>query len=45
MHDEIQKAYAKDNNIDLLEIWYYDYDNIEQILNEKLHIDNKKKSA
>ena len=44
-HDKRKRDYAKEHNIDLLEIWYYDYDNIEQILNEKLHIDNKKKSA
>ena len=30
------KAYAKDNNIDLLEIWYYDFDKIETILQNKL---------
>ena len=36
MHDEIKKAYAKDNNIDLLEIWYYDFDKIETILQNKL---------
>lgn len=44
-NDEIKRRYAKDNDIELLEIWYYDFDNIEQILNEKLHINNKEKSA
>ena len=32
-------------NIILLEIWYWDFNNIEQILNEKLHINNTEKSA
>ena len=31
-HDRRKKQYAKDNNIKLLEIWYWDYDNIEKIL-------------
>lgn len=44
-HDKRKRDYAKEHNIDLLEIWYYDYDNIEQILNEKLHINNNEKSA
>ena len=35
-HDEIKRQYAKDNNIELLEIWYYDFDNIETILQNKL---------
>lgn len=33
-HDELKRKYAKDNNINLLEIWYKDYNNVEQILNE-----------
>ena len=36
-HDKRKKNYAKKNNIGLLEIWYWDYDNIEQILNEVLN--------
>ena len=28
------KKYALENNIRLLEIWYYDYDNIDEILDE-----------
>jgi hypothetical protein len=32
-HDRRKKKYAKDNNIELLEIWYYNYENIEEILN------------
>ena len=44
-HDKRKREYAKDHNIDLLEIWYYDIDNIEQILMNKLHINNIKKPA
>ena len=32
-HDKRKKEYAQNNNINLLEIWYYDFDNIESILN------------
>jgi len=35
-HDKRKKKYALDNNINLLEIWYWDYDNIEEILNSYL---------
>lgn len=35
-HDKRKKQYAIDNGIELLEIWYFDFDNIEQILEEKL---------
>lgn len=35
-HDKRKRNYAQDNNINLLEIWYYDYDNIEQILDNYL---------
>ena len=31
-HDRRKKVYAQDHNIQLLEIWYWDFDNIEQIL-------------
>lgn len=31
-----KKEYAENNNINLLEIWYYDFDNIEKILNNQL---------
>jgi hypothetical protein len=31
-HDKRKCEYAKQKNIDLLEIWYYDFDNIESIL-------------
>lgn len=35
IHDEMKRSYAKDNGIGLLEIWYFDYDNIEKILSER----------
>jgi ribosomal protein S27E len=35
-HDRRKRAYAYRNNIKLLEIWYWDYDNIEKILDEKI---------
>jgi len=37
-HDKRKKDYANIHNIKLLEIWYYDFDNIKQILNENLNI-------
>ena len=36
-HDERKREYAKLHNINLLEIWYYDEDNIEEILTKKLN--------
>lgn len=35
-HDRRKREYAKKHNIDLLEIWYWDFDNIENILEERL---------
>jgi len=35
-HDRRKREYAKNNSIRLLEIWYYDFDNIEEILEEIL---------
>ena len=35
-HDKKKTLYAKNNNIKLLEIWYWDFDNIEEILNREL---------
>lgn len=35
-HDKRKKEYAISHNIELLEIWYYDFNNIEAILNSKL---------
>lgn len=44
-HDRRKREYAKEHNIELLEIWYWDFNNIEQILSEKLNINNITKSA
>lgn len=35
-HDNRKREYAKSHNIKLLEIWYYDFDNIENILESRL---------
>jgi very-short-patch-repair endonuclease len=35
-HDKRKREYAKNNNIGLLEIWYWDFDNIEKILEDIL---------
>lgn len=35
-HDRSKREYAKNNNIELLEIWYYDFDNIEKILHKQI---------
>lgn len=35
-HDRRKKEYADSHNIELLEIWYWDFENIEEILNNKL---------
>lgn len=35
-HDRRKRMYAKKNNIRLLEIWYWDFDNIEEILKLEL---------
>jgi hypothetical protein len=35
-HDKRKRDYANANHIKLLEIWYYDYNNIDNILNELL---------
>jgi hypothetical protein len=36
-HDRRKKEYANKNNIILLEIWYYDFDKIEEILESELN--------
>lgn len=36
-HDRRKKQYAKDNDIKLLPIWYWDFDNIEKILDKELN--------
>lgn len=38
VHDERKREYAKQHNIKLLEIWYYDIDNIEEILTKQLNL-------
>ena len=38
-HDKRKREYAKEHNINLLEIWYYDYDNIEEILTNYLNLE------
>ena len=35
-HDRRKREYAKNNNIKLLEIWYWYFDKIEEILNKEL---------
>lgn len=35
-HDRRKKDYAKFHGYELLEVWYYDYNNIENILNDKI---------
>lgn len=35
-HDRRKRKYANDNKIQLLEIWYKDFNNIEQILKDNL---------
>jgi hypothetical protein len=40
-HDKRKHEYAKNNNIRLLEIWYYDFDRIEEILEKELKIITK----
>ena len=39
-HDRRKKEYAENNNIQLLEIWYRDFDNIEKILDKELKVQN-----
>lgn len=38
-HDRRKRTFANNNKINLLEIWYWDYDNINKILERELHID------
>lgn len=35
-HDKRKKEYAISHNIDFLEIWYYEYNNVESIIEDKL---------
>jgi len=39
-HDRRKKEYAKLHNINLLEIWYWDFDKIEKILDRELEVFN-----
>lgn len=39
-HDKRKKIYAETNGFYLLEIWYWDFDNIEKVLAEKLEDSN-----
>ena len=43
-HDRRKKEYTQNNNIKLLEIWYWDYDNIESILQKELSLINLQKA-
>ena len=45
IRDTIKNIYCKQNNIDLLRIPYFNYDNIEQILTEKLLNCNKQEQT
>lgn len=44
-HDKRKREYALKNNINLLEIWYYDEKNINEILDKKLYSIKNQKSA
>lgn len=35
-HDKRKREFAEENNIKLIEIWYYDFENIEKILSQYL---------
>lgn len=37
-HDRRKREYAKNNGYQLLEIWYYDFSNVDNILNDSLMI-------
>ena len=39
IHDDIKRSYAKNHNIKLLEIWYWDFDDIENILQKEWMFD------
>lgn len=43
-NDEKKKDYAEKNNIELLEIWYWDYNNIKDILRRTLNVQKSKRS-
>lgn len=35
-HDDMKKEYAKNNGYNFIEIWYWDFNNIEAILKKEL---------
>ncbi|AZV43743.1 hypothetical protein BAOM_3134 [Peribacillus asahii] len=37
-HDRRKREYTEKNNINILEIWYWDYDKVEEMLKSKLNI-------
>ena len=37
LHDAIKNQYCEDNNINILRIPYWDYDNIEKLIKEKIN--------
>ena len=37
-HDRRKREFAKNHNLKLLEVWYYDFDKIEEILNRELEV-------
>lgn len=39
-HDKRKKQYATNNNIRLLEIWYFDFNNINEILSKELNVNS-----
>lgn len=41
-HDRRKREYVKKHSIRLLEIWYYDFENIEEILGKELNIEKEK---
>ena len=44
-HDKRKREYAEQHKINFIEIWYYDANNIDQILNNALNINNIKRTA
>lgn len=39
-HDKSKREYAKEHGYKLIEIWYYDFDRIEEILTKELNIES-----
>ena len=36
-HDKIKRDYLKQNNIDILDIWYYEFDKMEDLILNKIN--------